>query len=94
MPEPIWDRQLGKAEAFLLAEQVRDMRGDPRLTAWEEGFLSSIQLKLATYGAKALLTEKQVAVLEKLRAKVAAEPVADEDDATTVGSADDETPLR
>ncbi len=51
------------------------MRGDPRLTAWEEGFLANM---VEVARIRRPLTEKQRAVLERIRAKVAA-PLPEEE---------------
>jgi hypothetical protein len=74
------DKQLKvlmKLEDRLRIKQLLDeMRGDPRLTAWEEGFLLSLTRQQGD------LSDKQLRVLERLQAKVQAPPAeADNQDA-------------
>ncbi|MBL6082108.1 hypothetical protein JMJ56_29455 [Belnapia sp. T18] len=67
-----WELGIGKAEAALLEELLLDLRGHPRLTRWEEQFVADIQSVLREHGPRTRLSDKQVAVLEKLREKVGA----------------------
>lgn len=49
-----------QAEANLaLARLIRDRRGDPSLSAWEEGFLSDIERLLRSHDGRVTLTDKQ-----------------------------------
>ncbi len=53
------------------------MRGDPRLTAWEEGFLANM---VEVARIRRPLTEKQRAVLERIKVKIA-DPLHEEEPA-------------
>lgn len=68
----IREQQIGKEGAALLAALLNDLRGDPRLTRWEEEFCTSLANGLREHGARMLLSDKQAAVLDSLRAKVEA----------------------
>jgi hypothetical protein len=56
------------AEALLLGEILMDLRGDPRLTAWEEAFVTSLYRQLEERGAKMDLSPRQHAALSQVRA--------------------------
>ena len=55
-----------------LASLIRDRRGDPALSAWEEGFLADIERLLRTRQGRVTLTDKQFdrvfLIFEKLEA--------------------------
>ena len=56
----------------LLPEFLAYARGDPGLSAWEEGFLASLARSLMDHGARLLLSDRQLAVLAQVSAKLAA----------------------
>ena len=63
-----------EAQANLtLAFLIRDRRGDPALTAWEERFLADIEKLLRAHEGRITLTDKQFdrvfIILEKLEAR-------------------------
>ena len=53
-----------------LMELLRDADACLRLSAWEEDFLCSIHEKMDTYGERAILSDKQEEVLERIEKKV------------------------
>jgi hypothetical protein len=59
-----------------LASLIRDRRGDPALSAWEEGFLADIERLLRSHDRRITLTDKQFdrvfLIFEKLEAQEAA----------------------
>jgi hypothetical protein len=65
------------ADAVLLRERILELRGDERIDAWEEAFLASLSKMLNAWGTETRLSEKQVAKLEQIVAKVMAPPVAE-----------------
>lgn len=77
------------AEVASLEVLLADLRGHPRLTAWEEGFCLSIQRSLATFAERAVFSSKQVAKLRQLKAKVE----ADEGDEVVCEVVDDGAPF-
>lgn len=64
-----WELGIGKEEAVLLKDLLLSLRGDPRLTQWEEQFVVSLQRSVDEHGHKTRLSDKQVAVLKKLQDK-------------------------
>jgi hypothetical protein len=50
-----------------LASLIRDQRGNPALTAWEEGFLTDIERLLRSHDGRVTLTDKQFDRLPDLR---------------------------
>src|SRR4051794_26178306 len=42
-----------------LASLIRDQRGNPALSAWEEGFLTDIERLLRSHDGRVTLTDKQ-----------------------------------
>lgn len=44
---------------LMLARLIRDRRGDPSLSAWEEGFLADIEKLLKAQEGRVTLTDKQ-----------------------------------
>jgi hypothetical protein len=58
-----------------LASLIRDRRGDPALSAWEEGFLADIERLLRSHDGRITLTDKQFdrvfLIFEKLEAQEA-----------------------
>lgn len=67
-------RQYAGDEAPLLAERVQEVRGDARLTAWEENFLASIAERLRSYGERTAISQKQAATLAGIQQRLAAPP--------------------
>jgi hypothetical protein len=59
-----------------LASLIRDRRGDPALSSWEEGFLADIERLLRSHDGRVTLTDKQFdrvfLIFEKLEALEAA----------------------
>ncbi len=53
-----------------LMELLRDADVCSRLSSWEEDFLASIHEKLDTYGDRAILSDRQEDVLERIEKKV------------------------
>ena len=52
-------REMRRETAADLAAMIRTLRGDPRLTAWEEGFFANIEGILRQTGGRVQLTQKQ-----------------------------------
>lgn len=59
-----------------LLEGIRNLRGDPLLTAWEEGFLASLDTALRLGGHWGLLSPKQRMALERIEAALPARRTA------------------
>lgn len=57
-----------------LLESLQFWRGDPRLTAWEEGFMASIVQVIQTFDGKAKISRKQWDVIHAILDKMAREP--------------------
>ncbi len=53
-----------------LQEVLRDAEACGRLTNWEDGFLSSLRDRVATYGASTAVSEKAMAVLKRIEEKI------------------------
>jgi hypothetical protein len=71
----LWELRFGAKEAVLLKDRLLSLRGDPRLTRWEEQFVVSIQRSIEEHGPQARLSDKQIAVLLEVKAKTdASEP--------------------
>lgn len=71
---------IGAAEAARLDDILQDLRGHPRLSAWEELFIASLQRALAEHGPRAGLTDKQREILGELRRRLAAPAVEEAPD--------------
>jgi hypothetical protein len=90
LTEPDWKphwRDLTPAQLAARLETTEDLRnqldwyrGDPRLTAWEEAFLTGIVRMLQTYHGTVEPTRKQWAVIRTLQEKLEAAPQTIEDD--------------
>jgi hypothetical protein len=55
-------------------------RGDPRLTAWEEGFLTGIVRHIETFHGAAKISPKQWDKIRMILEKLDAEPAETEED--------------
>ena len=53
-----------------LKHLLEDARDYPRLTDWEEQFVSDYYEKLSRFGRQLMVSEKQLSVLEKIEAKI------------------------
>ena len=62
--------RIGPERHAELMALLRDADACSRLSAWEEDFLSSIHEKLDTYGKRAILSDRQEEVLERIEKKV------------------------
>ena len=65
MTDPLTPRRIAE-----IRELLADAEGHHRLSSWEEEFLESIREKLDTYGERAMLTDKQECVLNRIEQKV------------------------
>ena len=66
-----------------LAAMIRTLRGDPRLTAWEEGFFANVEGILRQTGGRVQLTQKQwnrIWIIHDRLETAATEAEADEPD--------------
>src|SRR5919205_971260 len=57
---PYQERPTAQTEPIL--EFIRDARGDPRLSAWEEAFLANLQAQISEHRA-GILSRKQLDML-------------------------------
>ncbi len=72
---PGWEEQQRRAAlAAGLAAEVNGWRGDPRLTAWEEEFLTGIARDLQALGGEAVLTMRQRDKLDEILGGLARAP--------------------
>ena len=62
-----------------LADMIRSLRGDPRLSAWEEGFLANVEALLRNSHFHIGLTRKQWDKAWELSDRVASRPSPLED---------------
>lgn len=69
------------ATGMRLQELLTIARGDPRLTAWEEGFLASMADMLRRTEGCPILSDKQIAVLLKIEDKTRTLPSESLDEA-------------
>ena len=79
------ERELRLEVSDDLADHLRWIRGDPRLSAWEESFLAGIATLIRQTEGRCRLTEKQWDKFWQISAKVAAADDDDADDADDVG---------
>jgi len=86
-PSTAFFRDLDPAERELrlevsddLADHLRWIRGDPRLTAWEESFLAGIATLIRETEGRCRLTQKQWDKFWQISAKVAVPDDGDDDD--------------
>jgi hypothetical protein len=63
-----------------VATHIRQYRGDPRLTAWEEGFLTKMETLLRQYRFKIELSAAQLDVVWKITDRIDALPMSSPDD--------------
>ena len=52
-------REMRQETAAYLAAMIRELRGDPRLSAWEEGFFASVEGVIRQTGGRVQLSRKQ-----------------------------------
>lgn len=67
-PRHVW--KMRKATGERLSVILQEGRGDPRLTAWEEGFLASMADIQRRTGGQPELSEKQAKVLLSIEDKL------------------------
>lgn len=82
---------LGDEGAAILAEMIRDARGAPRLTAWEERFLCDLAQRLRTWGPRTFLSMGQVDKLEEILNAAALPAFSDDElEAAMTGAEEEE----
>lgn len=75
-----------------LASLIRDRRGDPALSAWEEGFLTDIERLLRSHDGRVTLTDKQFDRVFLIFEKLEGLEVAPVDELPEAGGHEDDDP--